>query len=151
LFTQDGAGGARFRAVPTRFAVVPEFGSREEAWGALDLPIGLAFFFKSSATGRTTAFYPSPAGATESELPLESWEALTRRAPLLATLTADVEALLVRRASTGTTAIIVPIDICYELVGVIRVVWRGLQGGDGLSPAVDEFFARVIERAEARA
>jgi hypothetical protein len=147
LFTHEGAGGPRFRAVPTRYVLLMDFGAARDAWEALDLPIGLAFFFCNSTTGRMTAFYPSPAGATESELPLDSWHALTREVPLLATLAADVEALLIRRTGPHITALIVPIDACYELVGVIRVVWRGLQGGDELRTRLDEFFARAVERA----
>jgi hypothetical protein len=149
LFTHDGAGGATFRAVPTRFVLLPDAAEVDGAWEALELPIGLAFFFRNSGTGRTTAFYPSPAGATESELPLESWAALTQAVPILSTLAADVEALLVRRTSRGVTALVVPIDVCYELVGVIRVLWRGLQGGEELWSRVDEFFARAVERARA--
>jgi len=147
LFTQEGAGGARFRAVPTRYALLSSFGAARDSWEALDIPIGLAFFFRNGATGRTTAFYPSPAGATESELPLEAWDALVSAVPPLASLAADVEALLVRRTDADVQALLVPIDTCYELVGVIRVAWRGLQGGDELWRAVDEFFARAIERA----
>jgi hypothetical protein len=147
LFTHDGAGGVRFRAVPTRYALVRELASSSNGWEALDLPIGLAFFFQDSASGRTTAFYPSPAGATESELPLAAWTTLTSDIPILSTMIADVEALLVRKTSAGTTALIVPIDACYELVGLVRVVWRGLQGGDELQRRVDEFFSRAVERA----
>jgi hypothetical protein len=164
LFTHDGAGAlrhrsggpeqsrgsVRFRAVPTRYALIPELASAADRWDALDLPIGLAFLFRNGATGRTAAFYPSPAGATESELPLESWDALSAAAPLLATLAADVEALLVRRTADNVTALIVPIDVCYELVGLIRVVWRGLQGGDELWRQVDAFFVQAVERASAR-
>jgi hypothetical protein len=149
LFTCDGAGGTRFRAVPTRFALLDAFLDGGDAFDALDIPIGLAFFFHSSATGRVTAFYPSPAGATESELSLDTWERLAHAAPLLSTLVPDVEALLVRRNAADLTALIVPIDACYELVGVIRVVWRGLQGGDDLAPRVDEFFAAAMARARA--
>lgn len=152
LFTHDGAGGARFRAVPSRYALVPALSSSPEAgtaWEALEIPIGLAFFFRNSATGRTTAFYPSPAGATESELSLDAWDGLTEREPLLATLAPDLEALLVRRTSEGATALIVPIDVCYELVGAIRVLWRGWHGGDELWTRVDEFFALARERAQA--
>jgi hypothetical protein len=149
LFTHDGAGGAHFRAVPTRYALLPELRRAPEHWELLDLPIGLAFFFRNSATGRTTAFYPSPAGATESELPLDAWSVLAEKVPLLSTLAADVEALLVRRTATDLTALIVPIDICYELVGVIRVAWRGLQGGDELWRDVDRFFALAVDRAQA--
>src|SRR5262245_38350989 len=73
LFTHDGAGGGRLRAIPRRYLTVPEGALARDHLDAFDLPIGLAFFFRSSATGRMTAFYPSPAGATESELPLETW------------------------------------------------------------------------------
>ena len=37
------------------------------------LVVGLAFFFRNSALDRTVAFYPGPAGATESELDLKAW------------------------------------------------------------------------------
>jgi hypothetical protein len=159
LFAHDGAGGARFRAVPDRYVLLPEFASAGDGWEALDIPIGLAFFLRSSATERVTAFYPSPAGATESELDLRTWDRLVRAVPPLATLAADVEALLVRRlhphpegsqrSADDTTAFIVPIDACYELVGRIRRSWRGFQGGDEVWRDIDEFFARVIARAHA--
>src|SRR5438874_565218 len=104
LFTHDGAGGVRFRAVPERYGLVPELASAREGWEGLDIPVGLAFLFRNSATGRITAFYPSPAGATESELGLDAWNALVGAAPSLATLAADVEALLVRRTDQGMDA-----------------------------------------------
>jgi Family of unknown function (DUF5947) len=151
LFTHDGAGGARFRAVPTRYALVADFVAARDGWEALDIPIGLAFFFQNSATGRTTAFYPSPAGATESELPLDAWDALASAVPILRTLAADVEALLIRRTEHGVDALIVPIDACYELVGRIRVGWRGLQGGDDLWRDVDAFFTRAMAHASTAA
>src|SRR4029079_3734641 len=74
LFQQDGAGGHRFRAVPERFLLLPAFASALDDWETLQIPIGLAFFLRSSATGRTTAFYPSPAGAMESEIPIDTWD-----------------------------------------------------------------------------
>jgi len=157
LFAHDGAGGARFRAVPQRYVYVPEFGSAGSGWDLTDVPIGLAFFFENSATGRVSGFYPSPAGATESELPLDAWSALVQRAPALSTLVPDVEALLVRRREAARqpggaqegkdVALIVPIDACYELVGRIRKAWRGFQGGDEVWREIDGFFARAVERA----
>jgi hypothetical protein len=151
LFTHEGSGGSRFRAVPTRFELLPAFAAARERWEAFDIPIGLAFFFRNSETGRTTAFYPSPAGATESELTLGAWDTLVAGVPRLESLASDVEALLVRRTDTDVVALIVPVDACYELVGLIRVLWRGLQGGDGLWRGVDEFFARAVERARSAA
>jgi hypothetical protein len=147
LFSADGAGGSTFRAVPTRYVLLSAFDTAGEHWNALDVPIGLAFFFRNSVTGKTTAFYPSPAGATESELALDSWEPLVQAVEPLATMRPDVEALLVRRTALTRTALIVPIDVCYELVGRIRLMWRGLQGGDDLWREVDAFFARLNARA----
>ena len=63
--------------------------------------------------------------------------------PAIAELAADVEALLVRKVGARLECYIVPIDACYELVGVLRREWRGFQGGDEAWRAVGEFFARV--------
>jgi hypothetical protein len=159
LFTHTGAGGARFRAVPQRYLAVPELASAAGAWESLNVPIGLAFFFMNSTTGRAAAFYPSPAGATESELPLDAWRSIVSEAPSLSTLEPDVEALIVRRrgsspmqggedlSTTTTDAFVVPIDACYELVGRIRRAWRGFQGGDDVWREIDGFFDRAAERA----
>lgn len=147
LFTQDGAGTGRFRAVPQRYLLLPELGAASGEWECLQLPIGLAFFFRNSVTGRIAALYPSPAGATESELPLDSWDAFAAAVPALATLAPDVEALLVRRRDAGVDALIAPIDACYELTGRIRRHWRGFQGGDEVQQEIDAFFARVAARA----
>ena len=147
LFTHDGAGAARFRAVPDRYVSLPEFGEARAEWEGLGIPIGLAFFFRNSVTNRVHAFYPSPAGATESELSLESWDALAGVVPGLSALAPDVEALLVRRTDAGVDAMIAPIDACYELVGRIRRGWRGLSGGDELWQDVDAFFERASARS----
>jgi hypothetical protein len=160
LFSHDGAGGARFRAVPQRYLEISGFDALEAGWESLNVPIGLAFFFTNSATGRASAFYPSPAGATESELPLDAWNALVGAVPALATLAPDVEALIVRRRTpspmlgddadaspSATDAFVVPIDACYELVGRIRRTWRGFHGGDEVWREIDEFFARATEHA----
>jgi hypothetical protein len=34
-------------------------------------------------------------------------------------------------------------DICFELVGLIRVHWRGLSGGEELWNEIDAFFRRL--------
>ena len=156
LFTHEGAGtlqsgsGVRFRAVTDRYLRVSD-ALNPGILDALQLPTGLAFFFTNSDTGRTTAFYPSPAGATESELPLDAWTAIVSAIPQLGDLAADVEGLLVRRTELRADALIVPIDACYELVGRIRRNWRGFHGGDDVWREIDDFFARATERAAAAA
>lgn len=152
LFAHDGSGGTKFRAVPERYGLISDGDLSADAWERLDIPTGLAFFLRASATGRVTAFYPSPGGATESSLPLDAWEELQHAAPLLRTLLPDVEALLVRRAPTKngpahTDALIVPVDVCYELVGRIRQTWRGFQGGDVLWDQIESVFSHARDRA----
>ena len=146
LFTPGGAGGRRYRAVPDRYEVVEGF-SVPGGWERLQVPVGVAFFFHNSTIGRVAGFYPSPAGATESLLPLDAWEDVVAANPVLATLAPDVEALLVRSTRDATTAYVVPIDACYELVGHLRRLWRGFDGGAEARAAVDEFFATVHGRA----
>jgi hypothetical protein len=104
----------------------------------------MAFFFKNSAEERVVAFYPSPAGATESLLPLDAWDRLSEANPELADIEADVEALLVRAPAEGY---LVPIDACYELVGQMRRLWQGFDGGQEARAELNAFFARIKARA----
>ena len=48
----------------------------DERWASFAIPIGLAFFMRSSVAGGVVALYPSPAGATESQLDLGAWDSL---------------------------------------------------------------------------
>jgi hypothetical protein len=89
------------------------------------------------------AYYPSPAGATESLLPLAAWDSLLKQNAALGEMQADVEALLVNRAGNARDYFIAPIDKCYELVGTIRMHWRGLSGGEEVWRKIDEFFSQL--------
>ena len=57
--------------------------------------------------------------------------------------------MLIRRREGSAEGFIVPIDASYELVGRIRRSWRGFSGGDDVWREIDEFFARIAERARA--
>jgi hypothetical protein len=127
------------------------FDCSDELWAGFQIPIGLAFFLRSSVTGGMVAFYPSPAGATESELPLDAWEALAERNPILADLDADAEALIANRLADPPEYAIAPIDECYRLVGMIKARWEGISGGAALETAVPEFFAGLRAGAGVRA
>src|SRR5689334_20927076 len=63
----------RFKLIPRDVRFLPELQITDVEWERLALPINLAFFFQSSSENRTKAMYPSPAGATESLLPLQAW------------------------------------------------------------------------------
>jgi hypothetical protein len=151
LFTSPGAGGGHYRSVPDRYLAFPEVQLSPAQWDSLQIPVGVAFFFLNSSLSRLAAFYPGPAGATESELPLDAWDDVVAGNPSLATLEPDVEAILMRaRAGRGgVDCYLVPIDACYELVGHLRRLWRGFDGGSEAREALEGFFARVRVRARA--
>jgi hypothetical protein len=141
------SGDADYRPTGMRSLWLEAFTCDEAMWASLQIPIGLAFFMRSSVSDSVVGFYPSPAGATESELPLEAWESLVAANPVLTRLDADGEALVANRLSTPHQYAILPIDRCYELVGLIRTRWEGISGGDALADAVPEFFERVRAQA----
>jgi hypothetical protein len=140
LFTHDDAALSH-RAVPDRYLSFADLPA--PVWEELELPVGTAFLFVNSALERVVAFYPGPAGATESELSLDAWERVVAAAPGLATLRTDVEALLVHTSGQQVEAFLVPIDVCYELVGHLRQLWRGFDGGQDVRRRLDEFFDTV--------
>jgi hypothetical protein len=147
LFTNRAAAGGKYRAVPDRCRFAPELTIAEEQWDRLQIPVGIAFFFHNSGLGRTVAFYPSPAGATESLLPLDAWDEVVRANPVLLDLEPDVEALLVYKRPTGLECYLAPIDACYELVGRIRRRWKGFHGGAEAWQEIEAFFAQLRARS----
>ncbi|MGV0834736.1 DUF5947 family protein [Mycolicibacterium thermoresistibile] len=148
LFT-DVHAALRYRAVPDRYLAFPAFALDRRAWEALQIPVGLAFFFRNSALGRTVAFYPGPAGATESELDLAAWNDIRSADPRVELLADDTEALLMRMPENGEPQCqLVPIDACYEFVGRLRMLWRGFDGGAEARRYIGDFFAAVAERSK---
>src|SRR5450432_2454649 len=99
------------------------------------------------------ALYPSPAGAIESMLPLDSWNAIVEKNPVLGLLQSDVEALLINRIDRREEGIpaqyyIAPIDECYKLVGILRSHWKGLSGGEEVWTEIDKFFADLRAKSD---
>lgn len=175
LFTVDGAGGGSYRAVPQRYRYAPRLPITDAVWDRLGIPVGMAFFFYNSTLDQLAGLYPSPAGATESLLAFDAWVEVVEAAPALARLAPDVEALLVNRLASGGRpggggglgggrpggggrlvdgepvrfeGFAVPIDACYRLVGLVRLHWRGFDGGEQAWQAIDEFLAELRERSE---
>ncbi|MFL6142087.1 MAG: DUF5947 family protein [Labedaea sp.] len=147
LFTREEAGGGRFRAVPDRYLRDLERPISPADWDGLGVPVGSAFFLRTEHG--LAAFYPSPAGATECLLDLDAWSGLAGTHPLLAEAAPEVEAILVRRTADAVDYFLVPVDECYELVGLVRMYWTGFDGGPDAAGHIDEFFAGLAGRARA--
>jgi hypothetical protein len=137
---------AKYRRVPRNVKLLENFRMDDMQWDSLMIPINMAFFFDSSVQKKTVVLYPSPAGPTESLLPLDSWTDILELNPILKTLETDTEALLVNRVQQAEYYI-VPIDKCYELTGLMRAYWRGLAGGTEVWEKIQQFFAQLKQRA----
>jgi len=143
-------GQTKYKRVPRRIRYLKSFRITDGQWDGLLVPIGVAYFLKSSVEARVVSFYPSPAGPTESMLSLDVWEDIVQENPSLAEMESDTEALLVNRLEHirhGSEYYLVPIDKCYELVGLIRSRWRGLSGGTEVWEEIRRFFKELKERA----
>jgi hypothetical protein len=65
---------------------------------------------------------------------------------VLERVVSDVEAILLRRHQDCFSCHLVPIDVCYELVGTVRLKWTGLGGGAEVWREIDAFFADLDRR-----
>jgi hypothetical protein len=144
LFSNQGQ--TKYKRVPRRVRFLPDFRLTDSQWDGLMMPINMAFFFKSTPQSRVVALYPSPAGATESLLSLDSWDEIELENPVLQEMEADVEALLVNRIGhargfSNAEYYLAPIDECFKLVGLIRSRWQGLSGGAEVWREIGEFFS----------
>jgi hypothetical protein len=154
----DGKERSKYKRVSRRVLSLPCFAMTDAQWDNLIIPINLAFFFRSSLEGRTLAFYPSPAGAVESLLTLEAWNAIAESNPVLQRMQPDIEALLVNRIGLNRMRqsdnpgdaeyFIAPMDECYKLVGLIRANWKGLAGGTEVWDEINRFFAELRAKSE---
>jgi hypothetical protein len=73
------------------------------------------------------------------------------RNPALSLAAPDTEALLIR--GPGPTqpqadCHLVPVDACYELVGQLRRLWRGFDGGQEARDQLAAFFSRISSRSK---
>ena len=134
------AGEGDYRPVGNRTLWLEDLDVPDEIWASFRIPIGLAFFMNSTVTSCVVAMYPSPAGATESELHFETWRQLVELNPVLDALEPDIEGLVANRLSDPPMYAIAPIDRCYALTGAIKMTWEGISGGTGVGQAVTRFF-----------
>jgi len=149
----DNPSTGKYKRVSRRVLRLADLEMTDAQWDGLLIPINMAFFFHSSLENRVMAFYPSPAGAVESLLPMQAWRDIQESHPALRQLNSDIEALLVNRVGhahglSQAEYYIAPIDECYRLVGAIRMHWKGLSGGSEVWMEIARFFSDLRARAE---
>jgi Family of unknown function (DUF5947) len=140
------SGDAEYRPVGSRILWLDDLAMPDDVWAGFQIPIGLAFFMYSTTSECVVAMYPSPAGATESELHFDTWNRLVQLNPELK-LDPDIEGLIANRLADPPVYAIAPIDRCYELTGAIKANWDGISGGSGVEVAVDRFFEDLRVKA----
>jgi hypothetical protein len=143
------AGEGDYRPTGNRAVWLPDLDVPDDLWASFQIPIGLAFFMHSTVTSCVVAMYPSPAGATESELHFETWRRMVELNPVLDDLESDIEGLIVNRLTDPAVYAIAPIDRCYALTGAIKLTWEGISGGTGVGEAVSRFFDDLRREAVA--
>jgi uncharacterized protein DUF5947 len=144
------SGDARYRPTGSRTVWLEGLDLSDELWAEFQIPIGLAFFLRSSASEKVVGLYPSPAGATECDLDLGAWDRLVAANPVLEDLDPDAEALIVNRMATPHVHAIAPLDDCYRLVGIVKATWEGISGGSEMEAAVQRYFDDLRATATVR-
>ena len=129
----DALGRGRLPADRQPDAVARRAGRPRRSLGELPDPDRAGVLHASRrVTGCVVAMYPSPAGATESELHFESWSRMLELNPVLDGLEPDIEGLIVNRLVDPPVYVIAPIDRCYELTGTSRRAGRGSPAARGV-------------------
>lgn len=137
----------RYLRIPRDAYRLDGFVMSEDQWEDLAIPVRMAFIQLHTTSGVPRAYYPSPAGATESLLSLDGWDELVRANPSLRRMHPGVEALLINRIGEAREHYIAPIDRCFELVALIRIHWRGLSGGQEVWQRVADYFATMSKQS----
>lgn len=145
LFPSRGEG--RFKRIPRDVVRPSDFDSGGELWMSLSIPVDLAFLFYSTPSAKPLAVYPSPAGPVFAPLGVEAWTRITAALGEAVPILADVQALLIRRTPGASDAIVVPIDRAFELVGRLRLHWKGISGGSEVQEEIHRFFQSLDERS----
>ena len=163
------ANGSRIRPIPESVTRI-ELNMSDQQWSGLGIPIGMAFFtvcdrevsresssirslspdvtVRHSAEATTDAApvqvgYPSPAGLVMSSVEQDDWLALIDANPAVGRLRPEVESLLINRLASRQQAFVVPLDVCFELIGIVRRHWEGWSAGPDLQRAMDGFFDQL--------
>ena len=125
---------------PTGTWPIPAAALGAAEWDALQIPVGLAFFLPQLDLGPGRRLLSEPGrGHRVRARPGRVGSGWPRSTRCSARRTPDVEAALICRTDSGVEYFLVPIDVCYELVGRMRLHWRGFDGGAEARASIADF------------
>jgi hypothetical protein len=127
--------------------LLEHFWMTDEQWETWQVPVGIVGIVYRAESSHPVAYYPGPAGLTEARFELEDWSMLLDSNPSLREIEPDVEVLLINHMDSAYEHYIVPLDLCYQLAGRLRLSWKGFSGGQEAHQALAEFFAELRKRA----
>jgi hypothetical protein len=133
----------RPRRIETFARRLVKFELDKATWHRLGVPVGLAYFSLRGASPEVVASFPGRAGVVQAGVPSALWRALSETHAVLAALSPEVEALLVRRTPGRRDYFHVSIDHCFRLTELLRSDRSHDNGPE--NELLDGFFAELDE------
>jgi hypothetical protein len=131
----------RPRRIETFAKRLVKFELDKATWHRLGVPVGLAYFSLRGASPEVVASFPGRAGVVQAGVPGALWRALSETHAVLAALSPEVEALLVRRTPGRRDYFHVSIDHCFRLTELLRSARAKSSGPE--TELLDDFFAEL--------
>lgn len=131
----------RPRRIETFAKRLLKFDLAKPTWHRLGVPVGLAYFSLRGESPEAVASFPGRAGVVQAGVPNALWQALTETHTVLAALSPEVEALLVRRTPGRRDYFHVSIDHCFRLSELLRSERAKSVGPE--NELLDDFFEEL--------
>ncbi len=144
----DASGQSQYQSIPTRIITLDRAMLGMEFWDAILSPVHLVGIVKRRG-GQAEIFYPSPAGAVSGGPISREFLTLSVQKALNA-MNDEVEVLLFADISGMTEGFLIPLDRFYELIGLLRLNWQGLSGGNDVSRCIRQFFDQLAQQTGSR-
>jgi hypothetical protein len=99
------------------------------------------------AGGKLLAFGNGNAGTDAAHLAVEFMHPVIVGKPAIPAIALTNDIATVTGDGERFDGFLVPIDVCYHLVGRIRLSWKGFNGGEEVRQEMAGFFDRLAQRA----
>ncbi|WP_053960305.1 DUF5947 family protein [Sulfobacillus thermosulfidooxidans] len=144
----DAPGQNQYQTIPTRIKKLDRAILGQDFWDVMKVPVHLVGIIKRRG-GQAEIFYPSPAGAVSGG-PISQGFLTPSLQQALGSVSDEVEVLLIADLAGMSEGFLIPLDRFYELIGLLRLSWQGLSGGNEVSRRIHQFFDQLAQQAGTR-